>query len=411
MFKRLCTALAAALLLASAPALPLRAGTLPAARVVLGDEVFLRSAWHDLHGRCIGIITNQTGVTSRLENIVDAVKANPHICLKAIYSPEHGLRGDRPAGTYVSSYTDERTRLPVYSLYGPQKHPTAKMLAGVDVLLFDIQDVGARPYTFVSTMAYAMEAAKEYGKEIWILDRPNPIGGTMVEGPVLDPRFKSFIGLYPIAMRHGMTVGELAQMFNAHFGIHAKLRVIRMRGWHRWMLWPDTGLQWVQTSPNIPEWSTTVVYPCTGLLDGFALNGGVGTTKPFKYTGEIGMDAYRLAAVLNERNIPGVYFRPAYWSPFFGELTGKQIAGVELDVFDPRVFPSVETAVEILSAVRDMNPKLLGALGTRGQDIDWGTDTLWKDLQSGMGADAIEQQWQPELRRFEQIRAKYLLYQ
>ena len=401
MFKRLL--LLTALLLCTG-------GTIPPAPIVLGDEVFLQSAWHDLNGRCVGIITNQTGVTSRLVNIVDAIRANHDICVKAIYSPEHGLRGDRPAGAYVSSYTDERTGLPVYSLYGPQKHPTAQMLAGVDVLLFDIQDVGARPYTFVSTMAYAMEAAKEYNKEIWVLDRPNPIGGEMVEGPVLDPRFKSFIGLYPIAMRHGMTVGELAEMFNSHFGIGANLRVIKMEGWHRNMLWPDTGLQWVQTSPNIPEWSTTVVYPCTGLVDSFGLNGGVGTTRPFKYTGAVNLDAYRLAAILNERNIPGVYFRPAYWSPFFGDLKEKQIAGVELDVFNPHVFPSVLTAVEILTAVHDIDPNIEEPLGTRQQDIDWGTDSLWKALKSGLGPDAIEAQWAPALARFKAIRSKYLLY-
>ncbi len=410
MYNRLLTAFALAFCVIAGTAAPAGAGPLPRAHVVLGDEVFLQSAWHDLHGRCVGIITNQTGVTSRLVNIVDAVKANKHICLKAIYSPEHGLRGDRPAGQYVSSYVDARTALPVYSLYGPQKHPTAQMLAGVDVLLFDIQDVGARPYTFVSTMAYAMQAARQYGKEIWVLDRPNPIGGKLVEGPVLDPRFKSFIGLYPIAMRHGMTVGELAKMFNAQFGIGAKLRVVKMKGWDRSMLWPDTGLQWVQTSPNIPEWSTAVVYPCTGLLDSFGLNGGVGTTKPFKYTGQVGLDAYRLAIILNARNIPGVYFRPAYWSPFFGDLKDKQIAGVELDVFDPRTFPSVRTAVEVLTAVREIDPHVLQPLGTRQQDIDWGTDTLWKDLQNGRSASAIEQQWEPALQRFKAIRAKYLLY-
>jgi uncharacterized protein YbbC (DUF1343 family) len=409
LFKKLFSTIIAALLLAGGAA-PSAAGILPRAHVVLGDEVFLRSAWHDLHGRCVGIITNQTGVTSRLVNIVDAVKSNKNICLKAIYSPEHGLRGDRPAGAYVSSYTDERTGLPVYSLYGAQRHPSAQMLAGVDVLLFDIQDVGARPYTYISTMAYAMEAAKQFGKEIWVLDRPNPIGGEMVEGPVLDPLFKSFIGLYPIAMRHGMTAGELAEMFNSEFGIGANLRVIKMQGWLRSMLWPDTGLQWVQTSPNIPEWSTAIVYPCTGLVDSFGLNGGVGTTRPFKYTGAVNLDAYRLASVLNERNIPGVYFRPAYWSPFFGDLKDKQIAGVELDVFNPRVFPSVLTAVEILSAVRNIDPQVLQPYGTRGQDIDWGTDTLWKGLQSNIGADLIEQQWQPALQHFKAQRAKYLLY-
>ena len=410
MFKRSIRSFAALLLCAAALLLQAPAATLPRAHVVLGDEVFLRGAWHGLHGRCVGVITNQTGVTSALVNIVDAIKANPQICLKAIYSPEHGLRGDRAAGAYVSSYTDERTGLPVYSLYGPQRHPTAQMLAGVDVLLFDIQDVGARPYTYVSTMAYAMEAAKEFGKEIWILDRPNPIGGKMVEGPVLDPRFKSFIGLYPIAMRHGMTVGELAEMFNRQFGIGANLRVIRMQGWQRWMLWPDTGLQWVQTSPNIPEWSTTVVYPCTGLIDNAGLNGGIGTTRPFKYAGAPNLDGYRLAAALNERDIPGVYFRPAYWSPFFGALKDRQISGVELVVFDPRVFPAARTAVELIAAARAVSDGIIRIDDAHALSVDWGTDTLGLGVEQGRSPNEIVAQWQPALARFEEIRAKYLLY-
>ena len=408
MFKRpLCFLWAALWFTALLP--PCSAGTLPSAHVVLGDEVFLESAWQDLHGRCVGVITNQTGVTSRLVNIVDAIRKNRNICIKAIYSPEHGLRGDRPAGAYVSSYTDERTGLPVYSLYGPQRHPTEHMLDGVDVLLFDIQDVGSRTYTYISTMAYAMEAAKQFGKEIWILDRPNPIGGTLVEGPVLDPRFKSFIGLYPIAMRHGMTVGELAEMFNAQFGIGAKLRVIRMTGWHRRMLWPDTGLQWVQTSPNIPEWNSAIVYPCTGLIDNVGLNGGIGTTKPFKYAGAPNLDGYRLAEVLNAKNIPGVYFRPAYWAPLFGDNKGEEYGGVELDVFDPRLFPAVLTAVQLITAVRDVSPKTLD-VRAKPLATDWGTDSLSAGLQAGLSAQEIEARWQPALERFLAVRDKYLLY-
>jgi uncharacterized protein YbbC (DUF1343 family) len=403
--KRSLVALLLGLIVVAAPAV---AGTLPPAKIVLGDEVFLQSAWHDLHGRCVGIITNQTGVTSRLVNIVDAIRSNPHICLKAIYSPEHGLRGDRPAGSYTSSYIDERTGLPVYSLYGPQKHPTAAMLAGVDVLLFDIQDVGARPYTFVSTMAYAMQAAAQFGKEIWILDRPNPIGGT-VEGPVLDPQFSSFIGLYPIAMRHGMTVGELAAMFDTAFGIHAKLRVIAMRGWTHAMLWPDTGLQWVQTSPNIPEWSTTVVYVCTGLIDNAGVNGGIGTTKPFKYAGAYQLDAYALANRLNARNLPGVYFRPAYWSPTSGFWQDKDLGGVELDVYDPSKFQAVRTSVELLTAVRDISPTTI-KVDAKPLDIDWGTDTLRLGLTRGDSAEQILAGWQPAVNRFKTLRAKYLLY-
>ncbi|MDP9110395.1 MAG: DUF1343 domain-containing protein [Candidatus Eremiobacteraeota bacterium] len=405
MFKYLALLLA----LTGAGSIPARPGTLPAARVTLGDEIFLRSTWHDLHGRCVGIVTNQTGVTSKLINIVDAVKADPRICLRAIYSPEHGLRGDRPAGSYVSSYTDPRSGLPVYSLYGKQKHPSAEMLRGVDVLLFDIQDVGARPYTYVSTMAYAMEAAKQFGKEIWVLDRPNPVGGELIDGPVLDAAYSSFIGLYPIAMRHAMTVGELAEMYNSDFHIGANLHVIRMRGWRRGMLWPDTGLQWVQTSPNIPEWSTTIVYLCTGLIDNAGLNGGIGTTKPFKYAGAVGLDAYRFADALNAKNIPGVHFRPAYWSPFFGALKEQQVGGVELVVYDPRIFPAVRTAVELLTTARDIDPSIV-KIDKRPLDIDWGTDSLGVGLRSGESAVQIERGWQAGLTNFLKLRAKHLLY-
>jgi uncharacterized protein YbbC (DUF1343 family) len=406
MLKRALSAILFAL--TTVVAIPATSGTLPPAKIVLGDEVFLNSAWHDLHGRCVGIVTNQTGVTSRLVNIVDAIRANRHICVKAIYSPEHGLRGDHQAGAYVSSYKDSRSGLPVYSLYGPQKHPTAAMLAGVDVLLFDIQDVGARPYTFVSTMAYAMQAAAQFHKEIWILDRPNPIGG-MVEGPVLDPKFHSFIGLYPIAMRHGMTVGELAEMFNNAFGIHARLRVIRMRGWTHAMLWPDTGLQWVQSSPNIPEWSTAIVYVCTGLIDNAGINGGIGTTKPFKYAGAYQLDAYALAKRLNALDMPGVYYRAAYWSPLSGFWQDKDLGGVELDVYDPSTFHAVQAAVELLTAVRDQSPKTI-KIDAKALDIDWGTDTLRKELTEGKSATQILASWQPNLEKFKALRKKYLLY-
>ncbi|PZR58944.1 MAG: DUF1343 domain-containing protein [Candidatus Meridianibacter frigidus] len=384
------------------------AAPLPAPKITLGDEVFLQSAWRDLHGRCVGIITNQTGVTARLEPIVDAIKRNKAICLRAIYSPEHGLRGDRPAGSYVASYTDERTGLPVYSLYGATRHPTAQMIAGVDVLLFDIQDVGDRAYTYISTMAYAMQDAKEFHKEIWILDRPNPIG-PMVEGPVLDPEFKSFIGLYPIAMRHGMTVGELAQLFNGHFGIGAQLRVIPMRGYRHAMMWPDTGLQWVQSSPNIPEWGTTVVYPATGLIDNAGVNNGTGYTKPFKYAGALGLDAQRLADTLNTRNIPGVYFRSAYWTPSSGFWKDKQLSGVELVVFNPRNFGAVRAAVEILTAVRDIAPRTL-RLNDKALDNDWGTDSLRLGLQTGASASTIIARWNGNLQAFLALRQRYLLY-
>ena len=383
-------------------------GAIPRAKVVLGDEVFLRSTWHDLHGRCVGVVTNQTGVTSQLVNIVDAIRENPHICIKAIYSPEHGLRGDQLAGHFVSSYRDPRTGLPVYSLYGPQRMPTAAMLRGVDVLLFDIQDVGDRAYTYISTMAEVMRAAARYHKSVWVLDRPNPIGGETVEGPVLDPHFRSFIGLYPIAMRHGMTIGELAEMFNNAFGIHAHLRVVKMIGWRRSMLWSQTGLRWVESSPNIPTWQTTLVYPCTGLIDNGGINNGVGTAKPFFYAGYLGMPAYAYASALNAEHLPGVYFRPAAWSPFFGFWRGRELSGVELYVTHPHRFRSVETAVELLVAGHRLMPHL--RINARGMDDDWGTDAVRIGLERGESARQIIDSWQPALARFMKLRAKYLLY-
>ena len=385
-----------------------RGASLPRAKITLGNETFLRETWRELQGRGVGVITNQTGVTSRLFSIVDEMRANPAIRLKAIYAPEHGFRGDRTAGAYVPSYTDAATGLPVYSLYGPTRHPSASMLAGVDVLLFDIQDVGSRAYTFVSTMAYAMETAKQYGKEIWILDRPNPVGST-IEGPVLEPEFKSFIGLYPIAMRHGMTIGELARLFNDHFGIGANLRVVEMRGYDASMIWPDTGLQWVQSSPNIPEWQTCFPYLCTGLIDNAGVNNGTGFTKPFFYAGTLGLDGNALARRLNDRNLPGVYFRPASWSPIAGFWKDRELSGVELVVFDPRSFLAIRTAVEILTAVRDIAPH---AIDVKGAALvkDWGTATLREGLVSGATANAIVNRWTASVQDFRILRNKYALY-
>jgi uncharacterized protein YbbC (DUF1343 family) len=386
------------------------AAPLPAAAIRLGDDVFASDAWQDLHGQNVAVVTNQTGVTSTLETIVDVIHRNPHIGLRAIYSPEHGLRGDRPAGAYVGSYIDRATGLPVYSLYGATRKPSAAMLAGVDVILFDIQDVGDRAYTYISTLAYVMQAAKAFGKTVWVLDRPNPIGGHVVEGPVLDPRFASFIGLYPLPVRHGMTVGELAKMYNEHFGIGCSLRVIAMENYSRDMLWPDTGLAWVQTSPNIPEWDTTLVYPATGLIDSAGINNGTGYTKPFKYAGAPGLDAERLATFLNARPIPGIHFRAASWTPLSGFWAGKTLSGVELIVTDTRAFRAVRTAVELLVAIRTIAPSTISIASPSALDRDWGTDTLRTGLQGGLDVDEILEGWMHGTNAFIKLREPYLLY-
>ncbi|MGD0472294.1 MAG: DUF1343 domain-containing protein [Candidatus Velthaea sp.] len=406
--NRALAALLIALALCAFRASPLRADD-PAGPVLLGDDVFLAGAWHELGDRCIGIVTNASGVTSDGRNFVDAVRAHGHICVRALFAPEHGLRGDRPAGSYVPSYTDEHTGLPVYSLYGATRHPSAAMLDGIDVLVFDIQDVGARPYTFASTMAYVMQSAAAAGKEIWVLDRPNPVGGTLVEGPVLDPRFKSFVGLYPIPERPGMTIGELARLFNDRFAIGANLKVIPMRGWRRDMVWDQTGLRWTATSPNIPYAKTALVYLATGLIDEAGLNNGVGSDKPFERAGTLGMDGPAYAAALNARHVPGVHFEPAAWTPHAGFWKGRQLSGVEIDIDDAHAFPSVRTAIELLCAARDLGPyvRIHNALTL---DRDWGTDTVRRRVLAGESPDEIVRAAQANVPAFLALRDKYLLY-
>ena len=373
-----------------------------------GDDVFVAETWRELAGRTSGIVTNQSGVLSDGTSLVDAVRANAQIHVKALFAPEHGLRGDRDAGSYVPSYADPRTGLPVYSLYGETRHPSAHLLDGIDVLVFDIQDVGARPYTYASTLAYVMESAKQFGKEIWVLDRPNPIGGVRVEGPVLDPAYKSFIGLYPIPERHGLTIGELAQLFNGHFGIGAKLRVIGIKGWTRDMLWADTNLRWTPTSPNVPYALTPLVYLATGLIDEGGVNNGVGTDRPFEYAGGYGFDAKAYARTLTARGVPGARFEPLEWVPQRGFWAGKTLAGVQIHVDDPHVFPNVRTAVELLAAARAQGR--LHVAKAASFDRDWGTNTVRLALLNGALPDAILASWESGLTAYRAIRERYLLY-
>jgi uncharacterized protein YbbC (DUF1343 family) len=227
---------------------------------------------------------------------------------------------------------------------------------------------------------------------------------------VLEPAYESFIGLYPIAMRHGMTVGELAALFNEQFGIKAKLHVVRMNGWHRSMIWPDTGLQWVPTSPNIPDWQTTIAYPGTGLLDSAGINNGSGFTLPFFLAGTAGLDGTKLAGRLNARNLPGVWFRPAAWSPLTGFWQGHELTGVQLIVFDPRRFYAVRTAVEIAVAIREIDPRAIDIKSVSGLDRDWGTDAFRQGLLAGESAAAILARWATATQEFAVLRRRYLLY-
>jgi uncharacterized protein YbbC (DUF1343 family) len=376
----------------------------------LGDDVLLRDRLAELADRHVGIITNQSGVLSTGEPVVDALVRAPGVHVRALFGPEHGLRGDHEAGAYVPSYTDERTGLPVYSLYGPTRHPSLEMLAGIDLFLFDIQDVGSRTYTFISTMAYAMQSAAAHGIEFWVLDRPNPVGGRNVEGPVLEPAFSSFIGLYPIALHHGMTVGELARLFNEQFGIGAKLRVITMEGWHRSTIWPQTGLRWIRTSPNIPTWPTCFVYLCTGLIDDMGMNNGVGTPTPFFYAGAPNFDARTYADRLNALGLTGISFDPSVWTPAEGGNAGKAFSGVRLRLTHPEEYLPVECAVHLLVTARDTFAGSIVIDQARPVDIDWGNDSVRRRLLAGASASDIIASWQPRLNDFLAVRERFLLY-
>jgi len=380
-----------------------------------GLEVLLRDPPEALRGKRIGLITNPTGVTPDLRSGADLLAARRDIHLVALFGPEHGIRGNGGAGAAVSNATDPKTGLPVYSLYGGNRKPSPAMLRGLDVLVFDIQDVGARFYTYVSTMALAMQAAAENNLLFVVLDRPDPLGGDMVAGPVLDPRWSSFIGMYPIPIVHGMTVGELAQYINAESHVNARLLVVKMEGWRRSMWFDQTGLPWVMTSPGIPHFETALLYPAMGPIGDTNLSVGVLTTKPFEFVGQTFVQPWRLREALEARHPAGVAFREVHWSGEpWTDSGGPQYAGVEVRVTDRAAYRPMRLMLEIIDGVRQLYPNRFHWGGRWGDqyvfDIDMGTDEVRRAFIAGRTAAQIEDSWQPALARFMQIREKYLLY-
>jgi uncharacterized protein YbbC (DUF1343 family) len=379
-------------------------------KVTPGVEVLLDDQKELLKGKKVGLITNPTGIDSKLNSIVDLLHNDPDIELTALFGPEHGVRGDAQAGSYVEFYIDEKTGLPVYSLYGQTKKPTPEMLENVEVLLFDIQDVGTRHYTYIYTMAYAMEAAKENNIPIVVLDRPNPQGGLLVDGPVLEPEAASFIGLYPIPTKHGMTIGELANFFNEEFEIGADLTVVKMKGWKRSMDYDDTGLPFVLPSPNMPTVSTTIVYPATGLIEGTNLSEGRGTTKPFELIGAPFINSTDLAAELNLLSLPGVKFRAASFTPTFSKHVGKLSHGVEIYVTDREEFDAISTGLHIIKTIHDMYPNDFQFLSNNFFDKLIGNDWVRPMILEGASVAEIMNEYQVEQDEFKKVRKEYLIY-
>lgn len=362
-------------------------------------------------GKRVGLITNQTGMNSQFQSSIDVLKEKTN--LTALYSPEHGIRGHVPAGAGVDTYVDERTGVPVYSLYGKTKRPTAEMLAEVDILAFDMQDIGARFYTYMNTMAYAMQSAKEQGKVFVVFDRPNPTGGRVAEGNLVQPGYESFISLYPIPARHGLTIGEMARVMNEEFGIGCQLIVIEMQGWKRGMHFADTGLPWVMTSPNIPTPDTALVYSGTGIFGGTNVSEGLGTTRPFELIGAPWLDGDVLARQMEGMGLPGVRFRPAYFTPrgdvkYQGQLCG----GVQIHVIDRSSYLAVTTGLQLLKAIEAMSAgkfryNVTGTAATPSIDLYTGDDRL---RTGGEDAATILARWTTAAEGFRLRMKKYWLY-
>lgn len=324
-------------------------------RVLPGVEVLRQGGFECLQGKRVGLITNPTGVDSRLKSTVDILFEAEEVNLVALYGPEHGVRGDIPAGEKVANQVDAKTGLKVHSLYGKTRKPSAEMLKDIDVLVYDIQDIGCRSYTFISTMGLVMQAAAEHNKQVVVLDRPNPLGGLKVEGAGVSKGYFSFVSQFDIPYIYGLTCGELALYLNQE--IQCQLTVIPMQGWKRSMRFEDTGLPWVPTSPQIPSPQTAMLYPATGIIGemGF-LNIGVGYTLPFQVMAAPWVNAVQLADSLNAKNLPGVAFRPIVFKPLFGSMQGQNVQGVQIHITDYQAVRISEIQFHVIETMHRLYP-------------------------------------------------------
>lgn len=367
-------------------------------RVVLGNERITNDYAHLIKNKRLGLVTNQTGVNADMVKTVDLLYNYPEAQLTSIYSPEHGLDGTAKAGAYVDSYTDTRLNLPVYSLYGKTREPSKAMLDNVDVLLFDMQDIGSRTYTYISTLNYVMKAAAKYDKTVLVLDRPNPLGGLIVDGYIAKDKYLTFVGVDNLPIQHGMTVGELAQFFNREIG--CKLTVVPMQNYRRDMIWQDTGLTFVATSPNIPNIQSAFGYIAAGMGEGTSLGQG----DKFTWVGSAGLNSEAYAKRLNEANLPGVSFTPE---------TKASRGGARIHITDYKAFNPTRTCIHILTIANQLKP-LTVPVETNGTipmfEKIWGGTDFGKALKSKWSADQVIQSYQAELNEFKNIRKNYLLY-
>ena len=375
-----------------------------------GIETFLADVPTALRGKRVGLITNNTGIDRSRTPDIDLIAKHKHLKLVALLAPEHGIRGTAEAGDRIGDETDPKTGVPIYSLYKSEdRGPTSEMLKDVDVLIYDLQEVGGRTWTYVSTMALAMQAARRKGIPFVVLDRPNPIGGVIVEGALLDPKFKSFVGMYPIPARHGMTVGELATLFNRKFGIGANLIVARVDNWRRSEWLDDTGLPWVNPSPNLRSFAALMNYPGTVYFEGTNLTEGRGTDRPFEQIGAPWLKAEEVASVMNERHLPGIRFEAITMTvaPTAAKHKGQTIPAIRFAVTDRQAYRPVRTSLLLINEIRNRHPNDFAWTATI--DRLTGSDKVRLAIESGK-LDALLDEWDREAAQFRESSKPYLLY-
>ncbi len=386
------------------------AAATPATAVRPGIEVFLADVPSALRGKRVGLITNHSAIDRAGNMDIDLIAKHPDLRLVALLAPEHGIRGDAAAGAKIENEIDQKTGIPVYSLYmAEDRGPTAEMLKDVDVLVYDLQEVGGRTWTYVSTMALSMQAAAKKGIPFVVLDRPNPIGGEIVEGALLDPKFKSFVGMYPIPARHGMTVGELATLFNRKHGIGADLIVVHATNWRRSQWMDDTGLPWTNPSPNLRSLAALMSYPGSVYFEGTNVTEGRGTDRPFEQIGASWLNAPEVARVMNDMHLPGIRFDIITMavSPTAAKFKGETIPGIRFAITDKRAYRPVRTSLLLIDAIRRQHPR----------DFAWrpsidrltGSDKVRLAIEGGQ-LPALLEDWDREAADFRQSRQPFLLY-
>jgi uncharacterized protein YbbC (DUF1343 family) len=388
------------------------------ATIRLGSDLLLSST--RLNGARVGVVCNHASVDRGFRHVIDRVATAEGVTLAAIFGPQHGFRSDVQDNMVETPHRDDaRRRVPIYSLYSETREPTPEMLRGIDMLVVDLQDIGARIYTYIYTMANCMRAAARHGVPVIVCDRPNPIGGTAVEGACLRRGWESFVGLFPIPMRHGMTIGELAQLFNKEFGIGASLDVIPMEGWTRSAYADSSGLPWVMPSPNMPTLDTAIVYPGTVLFEGTMLSEGRGTTRPFELVGAPWIDAERFAGEMNALGLDGAYFRPAGFEPTFQKHAKQPCGGCQIHVTDRESFKPVKTGVALIEMFRRFDPVRFEWRRPPYEyehekvpiDILAGSDTLRQQVERGVPVEEIAASWRDDEEEFRRFRQPYLLYE